>query len=582
MEDAETMHPGRMRASVLVAQGRFGVGGNDGGDEDDAPTTTTTTTVCSNDDADDSEDVERTTEEMRKATMMDDGTHRGTWEQNALNTPAGFRANMEEYDEGQGQSYASMRHALDALRGRGDRVEPPDAMSEAWLLSRGGGGMGVGTYEDGFGGERVGKKGAAVKYTAKEVVTVSGASAPSALRYSRMGARCLAIGQRSGGLSVVRQAGGDVERATASVADAHDGEVVDCDWSLNGSRLTSASRTGLVKTWNVNHTSKSTMALALQSEVKVHAELTCVMYHAAHDDIVFVGTRMREILTLDIMVGAVLHKLQVKGVPLSFDCNTSGNVVFVGDDEGKINVLKCDPVIKKTFSLRASADGATENPLERVIQQRSASQTERMNAAGIATSEYAGAQASVKSGLRSKFQNMIQTAKRSMPRPQLAETKMGYQLKLLRSTQGSPSPTRCVRYCALVPQLGGAALLTFHDNGSLRIYHAEDVPYSDLRAFSEGRIRDWKMPNRNGGVASFSQAHSFELPLFSASIVNRTAIYLLPTTPGAPVQATQFTDDFDASSESGIDVATVSQWSYDGCEIAIGHSSGKIARWTSE
>lgn len=581
MENAETTHPGRMRASVLVAQGRFGQGpGRDG----DAPTTNATTTVCcSNDDADvdDVDDVKRrTTEETVKGMMNDGGTNEGTWERNALNTPAGFRANMEEYEEG--ESYASMRHALDALRGRGDRVEPPDAMSEAWLLSRGGQGMGVGTHGDGFGGESVGKKGATVKYAAKEVVTVSGASAPSALRYSRMGARCLAIGQRSGGLSVVRQAGGDVEGAVASVVDAHDGEIVDCDWSLNGSRLTSASRTGSVKTWNVNHTSKSTMALVLQSEVKVHAELTCIMYHAAHDDIVFVGTRMREILTLDTMVGAVLHKLQVKGVPLSFDCNTSGNVVFVGDDEGKLNVLKCDPVIKKTFSLRARADSSTENPLERVIQQRSASQTERMNAAGIATSEYAGARPSVKSGLRSKFQNMMQTAKRSMPRPQMAETKMGYQLKLLRSTQGSPSPTRCVRYCALVPQLGGAALLTFHDDGSLRMYHAEDVPYSDLRSFSEGRIRDWKVPNRNGGVASFSQAHSFELPLFSASIVNRTAIYLLPTTPGAPVQATQFTDDFDASSESGIDVATVSQWSYDGCEIAIGHSSGKIARWTSE
>ena len=51
-----------------------------------------------------------------------------------------------------------------------------------------------------------------------------------------------------------------------------------------------------------------------------------------------------------------------------------------------------------------------------------------------------------------------------------------------------------------------------------------------------------------------------ELPLVSASRGNRTAIYLLPSTPGAPVQATQFTDDFETNSEESIDVATVSVW----------------------
>ena len=91
MEDA---HPGRMRASVLVAQGRFGGGpGNDGDDGD-----VTNTTVCSNDDADvnhDDDDVNQrtTTEETVKGMMRDDDE--GAWERNALNTPAGFRANME-------------------------------------------------------------------------------------------------------------------------------------------------------------------------------------------------------------------------------------------------------------------------------------------------------------------------------------------------------------------------------------------------------------------------------------------------------------------------------------------------------
>jgi cell wall assembly regulator SMI1 len=80
-------------------------------------------------------------------------------------------------------------------------------------------------------------------------------------------------------------------------------------------------------------------------------------------------------------------------------------------------------------------------------------------------------------------------------------------------------------------------------------------------------------------VICFAPGQMLELPLVSASRGNRTAIYLLPSTPGAPVQATQFTDDFETNSEESIDVATVSVWSHEGSHLAIGYSSGKISIW---
>jgi hypothetical protein len=130
--------------------------------------------------------------------------------------------------------------------------------------------------------------------------------------------------------------------------------------------------------------------------------------------------------------------------------------------------------------------------------------------------------------------------------------------------------------------MNGAALLAFHDDGTVQMYHANGLTYTELSLslFTSGKIREWTTPHRNGGVASFSNVTSFDLPLFSASRVNRTAIYLLPTKPGAPMQVTQFTDNIEIESESGIDVATVSEWSHDGVEIAIGHSSGKVAIWS--
>ena len=185
------------------------------------------------------------------------------------------------------------------------------------------------------------------------------------------------------------------------------------DWSLNGGRLVTVGKVGEVKTWNVTHTSKTTIQMTKQSAFKVHTELTCVLFHAAKDDLVFVGTKMREVLVVDVQVGVLLDKFTMNAVPLCMESNTSGCVLFVGDAEGNISVLTCDARMKKTLSLKSEGDAAVENPLQRVINERSASQSERMSVVGHQQlpDEDGSDPSTVGSKLRSTLASMLSKAK---------------------------------------------------------------------------------------------------------------------------------------------------------------------------
>ena len=111
------------------------------------------------------------------------------------------------------------------------------------------------------------------------------------------------------------------------------------------------------------------------------------------------------------------------------------------------------------------------------------------------------------------------------------------------------------------------------------MYHANDLPYSSFNSFTHGQIHEWTASARGGGAVAFAHGHSIDLPLLSASRANRTALYVMPTIPKAPIQALQFTDDVEENSEQAVDVATVSKWSHDSTELVIGYASGKLVVW---
>jgi WD40 repeat protein len=479
-----------------------------------------------------------------------------------------------DVDEDGMSPYSATRATLDALRVRGEKAEPPDAMDGEWVRART-------SVTD--GGMCDGDDTSIASYM--EVEKMVGSGTPSALQYSKVGARNLATGDISGGIMVTRCASGDMEAASAYVKNAHLGRVTRVDWNLNGSLLISGSVTGQVKIWNVNHTSKSTISIALHSEVDVVSEVTTVMFHPVHIDLALVGLKSRQVIIIDASLGMVIERLTMKNVPLSFDLNTSGTIIFIGDDEGRINIANCEPRMKKTLSLKPEREAAVENPLQRVIAERSASQTERMDAVGTLrgsdTSIMSNDDMSSTSTLRSKFKSLLATAKNAVPRPQIGEIKMGYKLRALGAVGGPKEPCKltCMRYCTYPDSVGGAALLAFYENGEIRIFRAEGTPFKELRLFTTCRIAS--SPQDGDGVIAFAPGQLLALPLVSASRGNRTAIYLLPATPGAPVQATQFTDDFDfeTNSEKAIDVAVVSVWSHEGSHLAIGYSSGKISIW---
>lgn len=484
--------------------------------------------------------------------------------------PAGYRAALDGRD---GEDHASTRHALDALRGGGERDW--DAVERRASAGGVGASGGVGNAIEGGGSAM------AVTYEATET-NATGGSAASAIAFAKVGEKSVAIGDRAGNLVVMRCATDEMECARACETGAHDGEIVGADWSLNGARLVTSCRTGNVKVWNVTHTSKTTIQITSQCLVRLFAEITCVKFHAAQDDVVFVGTKMREVLVIDAVLGCVLEKLPMKATPMCLECNTSGNVIFAGDDEGQVNVLMCEARMKKTLS-RSEGDAAVENPLLRVMQERSASQTERMSAVGHqrANLHTSGDSAeSASANIRSGLNSMMTKVKKAVRVPKVIMVKTGYRLKTVNSLSGpSHSPVRAVRYCPFIEVMGGAALLSFQECGSVTMIRANDLPYSDFGLFTVGKARNWCAPNRGGGIASFTHGHSFDVPLLSACMLNRTVIYLLPSIPGSPLQATQFTDEIEPDSEEAMDIATASAWSYDSSELLIGYSSGKVVMW---
>ena len=484
-------------------------------------------------------------------------------------TPAGYRATLRDED---GEDYASMRHALDALRnidkvdasGGADARGASNAAREGWASARASaiaGDADRGTYE--------------------VVETRRAGGAASSASFSKVGERSLAIGDRAGSILVRRCATDDMACASTSEVGAHDGEIVGMDWSLNGGRLVTVGKVGEVKTWNVTHTSKTTIQMTKQSAFKVHTELTCVLFHAAKDDLVFVGTKMREVLVVDVQVGVLLDKFTMNAVPLCMESNTSGCVLFVGDAEGNISVLTCDARMKKTLSLKSEGDAAVENPLQRVINERSASQSERMSVVGHQQlpDEDGSDPSTGGSKLRSTLASMLSKAKTAVPVPRVAQVKTGYRLRAAKTISAEKSPIRAIRYCPFVTITGRAALLSFHECGIVRMYHANDLPYSSFNSFTHGQIHDWTTPARGSGAVSFAHGHSIDLPLLSASRANRTALYVMPTIPEAPIQALQFTDDVEENSEQAVDIATVSEWSHDSTELVIGYASGKLVVW---
>ena len=206
-------------------------------------------------------------------------------------TPAAHRGRMTGETE---EDYASMRRALDALRERSKETTTTTTT----------------TRDASASAARVGGATRATRATiatAYEMVeTFASRGAVTTAKFSKVGEHCLATGDRLGAVSVRRRASENVEEASATVERAHEGEVVGLDWSLNGGRLSTAGKMGVLKTWNVTHTSKSTVQLTKQSEVNAGTELTCVAFHVAQDDIVFVGTTNRELLVVDVQVGVVL------------------------------------------------------------------------------------------------------------------------------------------------------------------------------------------------------------------------------------------------------------------------------------
>ena len=541
----EDLPPARARATVLVASGASGTFSESDTGEELTPAST--------------EKMATIAEETSVGTLGD------------VLSPSQFRAAMDVDEDGL-SPYAAMRATLDALRVRGERAEPPDAMDGEWVRARTSVTSG-GTDDDGDD--------VVSSYT--EVEKIVGRGAPSAMRYSKVGARNLAVGDISGGIMVTRSASSDMEAASAYVDKAHFGRVTRVDWNLNGSRLISGSVTGQVKIWNVSHTSKSTMSIEMDSEVDVVNEVTTVMFHPVHVDLAFVGLKSRQVVIIDASLGMVIDRLATKNIPSCFDFTTSGTILFVGDDEGRINIASCEPRMKKILSLNPEREAAVENPLQRVIAERSASQSERMDAVGtqrgMSTTMTGEEETSSTSKLRSKFKSMFATAKHIVPRPRIGEIKMGYKLRALGAMNGPKEPCELMRmrYCTYPESMGGPTLLAFYANGEIRIFRAEGTPFKELRLFTTCRIAS--KPQDEGGVICFAPGQMLELPLVSASRGNRTAIYLLPSTPGAPVQATQFTDDFETNSEESIDVATVSVWSHEGSHLAIGYSSGKISIW---
>ena len=522
----DAMSDARRRAVTMVASGGAVLAPEDfDRNETDATTTTTTTTT-------------------------------------ATATPAAHRGRMTGETE---EDYASMRRALDALRERSKETTTTTTT----------------TRDASASAARVGGATRATRATiatAYEMVeTFASRGAVTTAKFSKVGEHCLATGDRLGAVSVRRRASENVEEASATVERAHEGEVVGLDWSLNGGRLSTAGKMGVLKTWNVTHTSKSTVQLTKQSEVNAGTELTCVAFHVAQDDIVFVGTTNRELLVVDVQVGVVLDKFPMLWTPLCLESNTSGNVLFVGDEHGSINVLQCEVRVKKTLTMRSDADfsAAAENPLQRVIDQRSASETERMNCVVHANAEEAAAASqSLGTKFKSKFNSMMSKAKKAMPR--MAQIKAGYRLRLVKTIFDSPSPVQRLRYCPFIKDMNGPALVSFQESGEVIIRRANSLPYSDLHVFTGGKVRDWEVQN---GMVSFTYGQSFHAPLLSASNHTKSAIYLLPMIPGAPVQVMQLTDDINASSEGARDVATVSTWSHDSTELIIAYASGKVVLW---
>ena len=478
-------------------------------------------------------------------------------------TPAAHRGRMTgDTDE----DYASMRRALDALRERSN-------------------GTTTTTTKDAGAARENGETTLATTATIETVYGIverfASRGAVTTAKFSKVGEHCLATGDRLGAVSVRRRASENMEAASTTVGRAHEGEIVSLDWSLNGGRLSTAGKMGVLKTWNVTHTSKSTVQLTTQSEVKVGTELTCVAFHVAQDDIVFVGTTNRELLVVDVQVGVVLDKFPMLWTPRCLESNTSGNVLFVGDEHGSINVLQCEVRVKKTLTMRSDSEfsAAVENPLQRVINQRSASETERMNYVVRANAEEAAASQSLGSKFKSKFNSMMSKAKKAMPH--MAQVKAGYRLRLVKAIFDAPSPVQRLRYCPLVKGVDGPALVSFQESGEVIIRHANSLPFSDFSIFTRCKVRDWELQNGRGMV-SFTYGQSFHAPLLSASNHTKSAIYLLPTISGAPIQVMQFTDDINASSEGARDVATVSTWSHDSTELVIAYTSGNVVLWREQ
>ena len=273
----DAMSDARRRAVTMVASGGAVLAPEDfDRNETDATTTTTTTTATA--------------------------------------TPAAHRGRMTGETE---EDYASMRRALDALRERSKETMTTTTTTTTTTTRD----ASASAARDG-GATRATRATIATAY--EMVETFASRGAVTTAKFSKVGEHCLATGDRLGAVSVRRRASENVEEASATVERAHEGEVVGLDWSLNGGRLSTAGKMGVLKTWNVTHTSKSTVQLTKQSEVNAGTELTCVAFHVAQDDIVFVGTTNRELLVVDVQVGVVLDKFPMLWTPLCLESNTSG------------------------------------------------------------------------------------------------------------------------------------------------------------------------------------------------------------------------------------------------------------------
>ena len=545
-------------------------------DEDDDGRGGTSTVRARDDDDAEDDGFDAMSDARRRAVTMvasggacarnDNGAATTMTTSEATMTPAAHRGRMTGDTE---EDYASMRRALDALRERSNGT-----------TTRKDAGAGAGAARE--NGETTVATTATIETVYEIVERFASRGAVTTAKFSKVGEHCLATGDRLGAVSVRRRASENMEAASMTVERAHEGEIVSLDWSLNGGRLSTAGKMGVLKTWNVTHTSKSTVQLTTQSEVKVGTELTCVAFHVAQDDIVFVGTTNRDLLVVDVQVGVVLDKFPMLWTPRCLESNTSGNVLFVGDEHGSINVLQCEVRVKKTLTMRSDLEfsAAVENPLQRVINQRSASETERMNCVVRANAEEAAAASqSLGSKFKSNFNSMMSKAKKAMPH--MARVKVGYRLRLVKTIFDSPSPVQRLRYCPLVKGVDGPALVSFQESGEVFIRHANSLPFSDFSIFNRCKVRDWELLNGRGMV-SFTYGQSFHAPLLSASNHTKSAIYLLPTISGAPIQVMQFTDDINASSEGARDVATVSTWSHDSTELVIAYTSGNVVLWREQ